>query len=262
MDYTKLKVVSDGAVAVVTLDDPSTRNALGLVMCEELAGALGQLANGLPAARALVLTGEGGAFCSGANLADAAEAVSGTVDLQGIVERFYNPVVDQLRKLPMPVVSAVRGAAAGIGASLALGADLVVTSDTAIFTPAFSRVGLVPDGGATWLLPRLVGKARAMELLLLGESLSGPKALEWGLANRCVPDAQALQTAMELARRLANGPAALAMTRRLILDGLDQDWENQLRAEAKAQGVAGRTDDFREGVDAFMAKRPPNFRGR
>ena len=261
MDYTKLNVVADGAVAVVTLCDPPTLNALGPAMCGELVGALEQLARGLPAARALVLTGEGRAFCSGAHLDDAAAAASGSVDLQQIVELYYNPVVRQLRALPMPIVSAVTGPAAGIGVALALHADLVVVADSASFTPAFSRVGLVPDGGASWLLPRLVGKARAMEMALLGDSIGAAQALEWGLVNRCVPEDQVMPVAKQLARRLASGPASLAATRRLMLDGADADWESQLAAEARAQGAAGRTRDFREGVSAFLDKRRPQFRG-
>jgi 2-(1,2-epoxy-1,2-dihydrophenyl)acetyl-CoA isomerase len=120
---------------------------------------------------------------------------------------------------------------------------------------------LNPDGGATWLLPRLVGKARAMEMLLLGDVIDGAKALDWGLVNRCVPESLVMSTAMEIARRLAAGPAALAMTRKLVLDGIDRDWETQLEAEAVAQGKAGGTRDFKEGVAAFLEKRPAQFRG-
>jgi 2-(1,2-epoxy-1,2-dihydrophenyl)acetyl-CoA isomerase len=261
MAYTKLKVVSDGAVVVVTLCDPPTRNALGPAMCAELAGALEQIGQGLPAARAMVLTGEGGAFSSGANLEDALALASGDLDLEAIVTRYYNPVARAIRALPCPLVTAVTGPAAGIGAAFAFQGDLIVAAETASFTPAFARIGLVPDGGASWILPRLVGRARAMEMLLLGETLSARRALEWGLINRCVPEAQALPTAMELARKLAVGPASLGLTRRLVLDGLDRDWERQLGAEAAAQGAAGRTADFREGLAAFFEKRPPRFRG-
>lgn len=262
MAYSKLKVVADGPVAVVTLCDPATRNALGPAMCAELAGALEQIIQGLPAARAVVLTGDGGAFCSGANLDEAAAIARGEVDLERIVELYYNPVARLLRDLPMPLITAVPGPAAGIGASFAFMGDLVVAAEDAAFTPAFARVGLAPDGGATWLLPRLGGKARAMEMTLLGDPIPAAQALDWGLINRCVPAGQVMPTAMELARRLANGPASLGLTRRLILDGLDCSWEAQLIAEAGAQGAAGRTEDFREGVTAFMEKRTPKFRGR
>ena len=262
MAYSKLKVIADGDVVVITLSDPPTRNALGPAMCAELAGALEQIAQGRPAARAVVLTGDGGAFCSGANLAEAAGLAADGVDLQQIVERYYNPVARLLRDLPIPLIVAVPGPAAGIGASFAFMGDLVVAADTAVFTPAFARVGLVPDGGATWVLPRLVGKTRAMEMVMLGDPIPAAQAMDWGLINRCVPAADVLPTAMELARRLAQGPASLSLTRRLILDGLERSWGDQLDAEAKAQGVAGRTADFKEGVAAFLGKRPPQFRGR
>jgi 2-(1,2-epoxy-1,2-dihydrophenyl)acetyl-CoA isomerase len=262
MPYTKLNVVSHGAVAVMTLCDPPTRNALGPAMCAELIGALEQLGRGTPAARALVLTGGDAAFCSGANLDDAAALAEGGADLRRTVELYYNPLARLLRDLPMPLVTAVPGPAAGVGAAFALMGDLVVAADTAAFTPAFARVGLVPDGGASWLLPRLVGKARAMEMALLGDPIPAKQALAWGLINRCVPADQVMPTAMELARRLANGPASLGLTRRLILEGLDGDWETQLQAEAAAQGAAGRTEDFREGISAFLDKRAPVFRGR
>ena len=260
MAYTKLKLVTDGGVAVLTLCDPPTRNALGPAMCAELTGALAEIAGS--SARAVVLTGDGGAFCSGANLGEAAEFARTGGDLREVVERYYNPVARQLRDLPMPLVTAVPGPAAGIGASFAFMGDLVVAADTAAFTPAFARVGLVPDGGATWLLPRLVGKARAMEMVLLGDPIPAAQALDWGLINRCVPGGEVMSTAMDLARRLANGPASLGLSRRLILDGLDGGWERQLGAEADAQGRSGATADFKEGLAAFMEKRPPRFTGR
>jgi 2-(1,2-epoxy-1,2-dihydrophenyl)acetyl-CoA isomerase len=260
----KLNITVDGQVAIVTLADPATLNALGPSLCAALIEAFDAL-TAAGEVRAAILTGEGRAFCSGANLLDAAAAfpsAGGLPDLQAVVERFYNPLVDTLRALPFPLVTAVNGVAAGIGCAIALSGDLIVAAEGASFTPAFRRVGLVPDGGTTWLLPRLVGPARAMEMMLLGEAVSPAKALEWGMINRCVADAELMPTALRLAQNLAEGPASLGMTRRLMHEGLDRSWSSQIAAEAIAQGLAGRTEDFREGVGAFLQKRPPTFSGR
>jgi 2-(1,2-epoxy-1,2-dihydrophenyl)acetyl-CoA isomerase len=260
----KLNLTIDGAVAIVALADPATLNAVGPSLCVALVETFEALA-AAGEVRAAILTGEGRAFCSGANLMDAAAAIpsaGGLPDLQGVVERFYNPLAETLRALPFPLVTAVNGVAAGIGCAFALAGDLVVAGEGASFTPAFRRVGLVPDGGTTWLLPRLVGRARAMEMVLLGETLGAAKALEWGLINRCVPDMELMPVALGLARNLADGPASLGLTRRLMWQALDRSWSDQLAAEAEAQGMAGRTEDFKEGVAAFLQKRPPQFSGR
>ena len=156
----------------------------------------------------------------------------------------------------------MNGVAAGVGVSLALACDLVVAAESSYFLLAFRRIGLVPDGGATWLLPRMIGKARAMELMLLGEKLPAATALDWGLINRCVPDADLMPKAMELAHALASGPKSLGMTRNLIWDSLDAEWHDQVEAEAYAQGTAGRTEDAREGIMAFAQKRPAQFKGK
>jgi len=258
----KLKLARDGDVAVVVLDDPPTLNALGPRLCAALVETFGELAAD-GRARAAVLTGEGRAFSSGANLAEAAAALSAgqDLDLQSLVEGFYNPLARTLRDLPFPLVTAVNGTAAGIGCAFALAGDLIVAAEGASFNLAFRRVGLVPDGGSTWLLPRRVGLARAMEMVLLGESVDAALALDWGLINRCVPAEALMPEALALARRLAEGPAALSSARRLLREGLDRPWSDQLAAEAIAQGAAGRTADFREGVAAFLQKREPKFRG-
>ena len=260
----KLDITIDGAVAVVALSDPSTLNAVGPSLCVALTEAFEALA-AAGEVRAAILTGRGRAVCSGANLMDAAAAIpaaGGLPDLQAVVERFYNPLLETLRALPFPLVTAVNGVAAGIGCPIALAGDIVVAAESASFNAAFRRVGLVPDGGTTWLLSRLVGRARAMEMVLLGESVGAARAVDWGLINRCVPDADLMDSALAIARNLADGPASLAMTRRLMWDGLDRGWSDQLAAEAAAQGAAGRTEDFREGVAAFLQKRPPRFTGR
>ena len=259
----KIKTATDGGVAVITLSDPSTLNAAGLDLMAEL-GAATDAAIADPAVRAIVITGEGRGFCSGANLSGGStgRATDATEGPNPALLNVYNPFVGRLRRSPKPLVAAVNGVAAGVGVSLALACDLVVAAESAYFLLAFRRIGLVPDGGATWLLPRLVGKARAMELMLLGEKLPAATALEWGLINRCVPDAEVLPKAMELARALASGPKSLGLTRNLVWDSLDAQWHDQLEAEAYAQGDAGRTQDAREGIMAFAQKRPAAFTGK
>jgi 2-(1,2-epoxy-1,2-dihydrophenyl)acetyl-CoA isomerase len=260
----KIKSVNDNGVAVITLSDPSTLNAAGLDLMNEL-GAAVDAAIADPSVRAIVLTGEGRGFCSGANLSGGGATGRGGDAPDGpnqALLQIYNPFVSKLRRSPKPLVAAVNGVAAGVGVSLALACDLVVAAESSYFLLAFRRIGLVPDGGATWMLPRLVGKARAMELMLLGEKLPAATALEWGLINRCVPDAETLPKALELAQALASGPKSLGMTRNLVWDSLDAAWHDQLEAEAYAQGDAGRTEDSREGVMAFIQKRPAAFKGK
>ena len=261
-DYARLEVVREGAVACIRLADPDRLNALGAVMVAELARAIDAVAEDAEV-RAVLLTGAGRAFCSGANLGEApGMGVDGAADIGARLDTAYNPLMRRVASFPKPIVSAVNGAAAGIGASLALMGDLIVAAESAYFLQAFVGIGLVPDGGASWLLPRSLGKARAMELTLLGERLPAPRALEWGLINRCVPDAELKAQPLALAHRLAEGPASAGLIRQLIWRGADQDLSAQLDAERDAQRAAGATADFAEGVAAFQAKRPPRFTGR
>jgi len=266
MTYEKIRLEAADGVAVIPLADPATLNAAGVDMASELARAFGAIAAGEVEARAVILTGEGRGFCSGANLAGGATGrepdSDGKPDVGAALESTYNPLVDLLRGFPLPIVTAVNGAAAGIGCSLALLGDIIVAAESAYFLQAFRRIGLVPDGGSTYLLPRLVGKARAMEMMLLGDKVSAATALSWGLINRCVPDAELMTTASAIAQDLANGPAALSIIRKLVWDSLDADWGGQLHAERHGQKAAGKTDDFIEGVSAFLQKRPAAFRGR
>ena len=261
----KVTTATDGGVRIITLNDPGTLNAAGLELMADLRSAV-DAAIADPAVRAIVLTGEGRGFCSGANLSgrgdSGGDAVAASDGPNQALLKTYNPFVSSIRRSPKPLVAAVNGVAAGVGVSLALACDLVVAAESAYFLLAFRRIGLVPDGGATWLLPRLVGKARAMELMLLGEKLPAATALDWGLINRCVPDAELMPKAMELATALANGPKSLGLTRNLIWDSLDAEWHDQVEAEAYAQGDAARTEDAREGIMAFVQKRPAQFKGR
>ncbi|MEW5687751.1 MAG: enoyl-CoA hydratase/isomerase [Pseudomonadota bacterium] len=257
----KVKTHIDGGVGIITLSDPSTLNAAGLELMGELQTAFDDFAYG-DKVRAIVFTGEGRGFCSGANLT----AGGGRADPAGgpnqSLLRVFNPFVAAVRKSPKPIVSAVNGVAAGVGVSLAVAADLVVAAESAYFLLAFRRIGLVPDGGATWMLPKLVGKARAMELMLLGEKLPAKTAAEWGLINKVVPDAEVLDSALQYARALADGPYSLGLTRNLVWESLNNSWHEQLEAEAYAQGLAARSEDAKEGIMAFVQKRQAAFKGR
>jgi 2-(1,2-epoxy-1,2-dihydrophenyl)acetyl-CoA isomerase len=258
---TKVKTSIDAGVGVITLSDPSTLNAAGMDLMADLSTAFQAMIDD-DSVRAIVFTGEGRGFCSGANLSgDRSATASNTGPNQSLLQVF-NPFVSRLRRSPKPTVAAVNGVTAGVGVSLALCCDLSVGAESAYFLLAFRRIGLVPDGGATWLLPRLVGKARAMELMLLGEKLPAKTAAEWGLINKCVPDAEVMAAAMAYARALADGPASLGLTRNLVWDALDAEWHAQLEAEAYGQGDASRTEDAREGIVAFIQKRPTQFKGK
>jgi 2-(1,2-epoxy-1,2-dihydrophenyl)acetyl-CoA isomerase len=262
MTYTTLKVSTDADVTTITLADPATMNAAGIDTAEELTQALEDATGGKSPARAIILTGEGRGFCSGANLSATGRSSERRTDAGAALASVYNPLVTLIREMPVPFVTAVNGAAAGVGCSLALLGDLIVAAESAYFLQAFRRIGLVPDGGSTYLLPRLVGKARAMEMALLGDRIPAPKALEWGLINRCVPDEELMPTALGLARELAKGPASLGLIRQLMNASLDSEWPEQLHRERVAQRTAGRTEDFAEGVTAFLEKRPAVFKGR
>lgn len=267
MDYQKIRLTAEDGVATITLADPTTLNAASLELAGEITHALAAIAHGAVQARALIITGEGRGFCSGANLSGGGAAgraldVDGKPDAGSALETVYNPMMTALRDFPYPIVTAVNGAAAGVGCSLALMGDIIVAGESGYFLQAFRRIGLVPDGGSTYLLPRMIGKARAMEMMLLGDRISAAKALEWGLVNRVAPDVDLLATATTIARELANGPIALGAIRKLVWESLDADWNGQLHAERKAQKQAGKTEDFIEGVSAFLQKRVAVFKGR
>ena len=261
-DFERVHITGQDRVAIVTLNHPEVMNALSPGMASGLIEALAFVTQS--GSRAVILTGEGRAFCSGANLVEAPHQESpGPFDPGRILDDYYHPLLRRMRDLDIPVVMAVNGAAAGIGMSLALMGDIVLAGRSAFFVQAFARIGLVPDGGSTWILPRLVGLARARELSLLNERLPAETAYDWGLINRVFDDHKLMDESLQLARRLADGPTlALAATRRLYWESPENPFEKQIELERDAQRRAGLTDDFVEGIRAFLQKRPPRFRGR
>jgi 2-(1,2-epoxy-1,2-dihydrophenyl)acetyl-CoA isomerase len=260
--FEKILVEKSGDVAIVSLNDPKTLNAVTAQMLTELGSALREIA---ASSRALLLKGAGRGFCSGANLNGdlSLNDEQGLPDAGASLEIYVHPVMNQLKRLPIPWVTAVRGPAAGVGCSLALAADLVIAGESAYFSQAFSKIALVPDGGSAWLLSQAVGRVRAMELMLLGERLPAPKALEWGLVNRVVADEALDSTAVQLATALAVGPTrTYALIREQAWAAADESWEQSLATERRFQREAGRTADHQEGIAAFRDKRSARFSGR
>jgi 2-(1,2-epoxy-1,2-dihydrophenyl)acetyl-CoA isomerase len=254
-----VEVEAEAGVATITLNRPDALNALTVPMKRDLLGAFRQVERDR-AVRAVILTGAGRAFCAGQDLRERLEP--GAAPLGVEVRERYNPIIRAMRALPKPIVGAINGVAAGAGASLAMACDLRIASEAASFALAFGRVGLVPDSGATWFLPRLVGHARAMELALLNDPVSAADALRVGLVGRVVPAEELAADARAIAERLAAGaPRAIALTKRAINAAWDRDLDAALEWEAHLQDLAGRTRDHAEGLAAFVEKRPPRFTG-
>ncbi len=262
--YETIAVRTDEQVAVVELQRPDSLNAVTAQMGRELHAALSAIA-GDDAVRAVVLTGAGRGFCSGADLKGMAEIPllpSGRPDLGHLLEDVYNPLVLLMREMPQPIVAAVNGIAAGIGCSFALACDHVVAARSASFLLAFVNVALVPDGGASVLVPARAGMTRALELALLGEKVPAERALEWNLVNAVTDDDQALPTALEVAGRLAAGPPeALAAIKRLLNEPVLPLLREQLQREADAQRVRADSDEVVEAITAFAQKRKPVYGG-
>ena len=246
-------------VATITLNRPDVLNSFNSVMHAELRTALKAARS--DGARALIITGEGRGFCAGQDLGDR-DPNGGQVDFAESLDKNYNRMVRTLRSIEMPVISAVNGVAAGAGANLALCGDFVIAARSADFIQAFVRIGLVPDCGGTYFLPRLIGRARAAALSMLGEKLPAETAAEWGLIWKCVDDDQVMDEARTLAARLAKQPTkALSLIRRALDASFDNTLDVQLDLERDLQVAATGTDDFKEGVKAFLEKRPAEFKG-
>jgi 2-(1,2-epoxy-1,2-dihydrophenyl)acetyl-CoA isomerase len=264
LPYEAIQLTFDKSVAVLTLNDPARLNAVSHTMIAELNQAMHELEDPAHGARCLVLTGAGRGFCSGANLQERRATDEEKPQWSSnILESHYHPFLRRLRQLNMPFITAVNGPAAGVGASFALMGDLVLAAKTTYFLLAFRHIGLMPDGGATYILPRLIGLARAMEMAMLGERITAEQALAWGMINRVYDSETLLPEALKLARELATGPTvALKLIRQALWQSLDNTYEQQLTVEAQGQQEARFTADFREGVEAFLEKRQARFTGR
>ena len=260
MTYETIILDINNQIATITLNKPERLNACSLDMADEISDALDRLGD----ARVLVITGAGRAFCSGADLAARGDRpVTGGQGSYIALTQKYNPMILKLMRLDMPVITAINGPAAGVGCSIGLVGDFVLAGKSGYFLQAFVNIGLVPDGGSTWLLPRLVGKARATQMMMLGKKISGEQAAEWGMIYACVADDALAAEVQALATRLANGPTlSYATMRKNILTALEHGLSDTLLAEAEGQRIAGDSDDAREGGKAFLEKRKAEFKGR
>ena len=259
MAYETIDFKRDGAIARITLNRPDRLNSFTKAMHAELRDALDNLGD----SRVVILTGAGRGFCAGQDLNDRAVEPGETVDLGGTVEESWNPLIRALTSIPQPVIARVNGVAAGAGANVALACDIVIAASSAKFIQSFSALGLIPDSGGTWILPRLVGQARALGLALTGEPLPAEQAADWGLIWKCVAD-DALDAEVDaLAAKLASlPPLGLAAIKQMLRASWQHSLDEELDLQAGAMRRLGFTDDYREGVAAFLAKRPPKFTGR
>jgi 2-(1,2-epoxy-1,2-dihydrophenyl)acetyl-CoA isomerase len=262
MSYDRIKLSFEDGVARLTLAHPQVLNAVSIRMLEELSDALSEIEDPANGARCVVLTGDGRGFCAGANLSDTDRGERTNDGAGSVLETHYHPLLLRFRGLNVPLITSVNGVAAGVGMSFALMGDIVLAGKGAYFLQAFKRIGLVPDGGSTYLLPRLIGLSRAMELSMLAEKLPAEKALEWGLINRVYDDDTLAAETTKFAHELATGPTkTFGLIRQLYWASPGNTYEEQLNLEAKSQNIAGASADSREGVQAFLEKRPANFKG-
>lgn len=262
MTFTTIEFVIEDGLARLTLDRPDRLNSFNAQMHEEVRAAM-ETVQGDDGIRCLLISGNGRAFCAGQDLSDRDVAPGDDApDLGETLERKYNPLIRSLVTLEKPVICAVNGVAAGAGANIALACDIVIAAESAKFIQSFCRIGLVPDSGGTWTLPRLAGRARALGMALLGERISARQAEDWGMIWKCVADDDLASTTEQMARHLATQPTrGLGLIKRAMLASNDNSLDDQLDLERDLQQLAGRSDDYREGVSAFMDKREPEFKG-
>jgi len=262
MSYNTITIAHEQGLATLTLNAPDKLNAVSRKMIAELKDCWENLAADA-SVRAVLLTGAGRGFCAGADLSDPDRDRSESADSGAALDKFFNLVIRLMRSVPKPVVAAVNGPAAGVGMSFALAADIAIAGKSASFLQAFARIGLLPDGGSTWFLPRLVGEQRARALAMLAPKISAEQAKEWGLIWDVVDDGALMRTATEVARGLADGPTlSLARIKEAMNRASANQLSQQLDLERDFQRELGRTEDFKEGVMAFLAKRKPNFKGK
>lgn len=263
MDYQTILVEEKNAVGYLTLNRPKQLNSFNEVMHKEVSSVLKAWSKD-STIRAVVLSAEGRGFCAGQDLGDRAVAPNADApDLGLSIETYYNPLIKLITDMPKPVICAVNGVAAGAGANIALACDLVLAAKSASFIQVFCRLGLVPDSGGTWFLPRVVGRARAMGLAMLGDKLSAEQAMAWGMIWQVVEDDALRSEASKLAENLASQPTyGLSLIKKAINVSADNNLEDQLILERDLQRLAGRSADYKEGVQAFMQKRTPIYQGR
>lgn len=265
MSYEAIKLELRDNVALVTLNRPDALNSIDDRMATELAAVVSGIADGEIAARALLITGAGRGFSAGADLATTVNPDNPEMakDVGIVLERHYNPLIKAMRDLPVPIVAAVNGACAGAGMSLALAADVILAARSAFFLQAFVNISLVPDAGSSYFLPRLIGRAKAARMMLLGEKISAEDAECWGMLSAVHDDDKLMDEALAVATRLAAGPTgAIALIRKMLAESEENSLAEQLDLERDFQRRAGRLEDFEEGVRAFLAKRKAEFKGR
>ncbi|EAQ29917.1 enoyl-CoA hydratase/isomerase family protein [Erythrobacter sp. NAP1] len=257
MTYETIRVEADGPLTTITLNRPDRLNAMPPQMADEITQVFYDLGD----ARCVLITGEGKGFCSGADLS--ARSMDSKGGSHEALLHHYNPAINQLLRADVPVICAVNGPAAGVGCSLALAADFTIAGKSAYFLQAFVNIGLVPDGGSTWMLARAIGRARATRMMMLGEKIGAAQAEEWGLVYKCVDDELLMDEARAMADKLANGPTvSYRNIKRNIMTALDGGVNDVLLAEAEAQRIAGASDDAKEGGTAFLEKRKAAFTGK